>query len=112
MGVQFGLSTTVWGFNSGESIDDCEYPQVKGSNQCPEGDLPTRDTHLRHLAPGLTARSQGSEQRKRPKSHGRDGSSGGGARHDWHTYPVAVLHSERAPQIISQFEIATSLPVM
>jgi hypothetical protein len=44
------LSTTVWGFNSGESIDDCEYPQVKGSNKCPEGDLPTRDTHLRPLA--------------------------------------------------------------
>jgi len=56
--------------------------------------LPTRDTHLRHLAPGLTVRSQGSEQRKRPKSHGCDGSSGGGARHDWHTYPVAVLHPE------------------
>ena len=33
------MSTTVWGFNSGESIDDCEYPQVKDSNQCPEGDL-------------------------------------------------------------------------
>ena len=33
------MSTAVWGFNSGESIDDCEYPQVKGSNKCPEGDL-------------------------------------------------------------------------
>jgi hypothetical protein len=39
VGVQFGLSTSVWGFNSGESLDDCEYPQVKGSNKCPEGDL-------------------------------------------------------------------------
>ena len=47
------MSTTVWGFNSGKVIDDCEYPQVKDSNRCPEGDLPTRDTHLRHLAPGL-----------------------------------------------------------
>ena len=53
-GFSFGLSTTVWGFNSGDSIDDCEYPQVKESNKCPEGDLPTRDTHLRPLAPGLT----------------------------------------------------------
>jgi hypothetical protein len=54
VGVQLGLSTTVWGFKSGKVIDDCEYPQVKGSKQCPEGDLPTRDTHLRHLAPGIT----------------------------------------------------------
>lgn len=47
------MSTTVWGFKSGKDIDDCEYPQVKGSNECPEGDLPPWDTHLRHLAPGL-----------------------------------------------------------
>jgi hypothetical protein len=47
------LSTAVRGFKSGKVIDDCEYLQVKGSNKCPEGDLPTRDTHLRHLAPGL-----------------------------------------------------------
>jgi hypothetical protein len=39
VGVQLGLSTTVWGFNSGESIDDYEYTQVRGSNKCPEGDL-------------------------------------------------------------------------
>ena len=39
VGVQLGSSTAVWGFNSGESIDDCEYPQVKDSNKCPEGDL-------------------------------------------------------------------------
>ena len=38
-GVQLGLSTTVWGFKSGKDIDHCEYPQVKGSNKCPEGDL-------------------------------------------------------------------------
>ena len=37
--VQLGLSTTVLGFNSGEAIDDREYPQVKDSNRCPEGDL-------------------------------------------------------------------------
>ena len=53
------MSTTVWGFKSGKDIDDCEYPQVKGSNKCPEGDLPTRDTHLRHLAPGIVAASSG-----------------------------------------------------
>ena len=53
VGVQLGLSTAVWGFKSGKVIDDCEYPQVKDSNRCPEGDLPTRDTHLRHLAAGL-----------------------------------------------------------
>ena len=38
-GVQLGLSTTVWGFKSGKDIDDGEYPQVKDSNKCPEGDL-------------------------------------------------------------------------
>jgi len=54
VGVQLGLSTAVWGFKSGKVIDDCEYPQVRDSNKCPEGDLPTRDTHLRHLAPGIT----------------------------------------------------------
>jgi hypothetical protein len=47
------LSTAVWGFNSGESIDDRESLQVRDSSKCPEGDLPTGDTHLRHLAPGL-----------------------------------------------------------
>ena len=51
------MSTNVWGFNSGESIDDCEYPQVKDSNKCPEGDLPTWDTHLRLLAPDLAGPS-------------------------------------------------------
>jgi hypothetical protein len=56
------------GFQSGKVIDDCEYLQVRDSNKCPEGDLPTRDTHLRYLAPGLTVRSQGSEQRKCPKA--------------------------------------------
>jgi hypothetical protein len=50
MGVQLGLSTVVWGFTSGKLIDDCEYLQVRDSNKCPEGDLPTWDTHLRHLA--------------------------------------------------------------
>jgi hypothetical protein len=40
------------GVQLGEAIDDCEYPQFRDSNRCPEGDLPTRDTHLRHLAPG------------------------------------------------------------
>jgi hypothetical protein len=39
VGVQLGWSTTVWGFQSGKVIDDCGYPQVKGSNKCPEGDL-------------------------------------------------------------------------
>ena len=39
VGVQLGLSTTVWGFKSGKDIDDCEYPQVNDSNKCPEGDL-------------------------------------------------------------------------
>jgi hypothetical protein len=39
VGVQLGLSTAMWGFNSGEYIDDREYPQVKDSNRCPEGDL-------------------------------------------------------------------------
>jgi hypothetical protein len=53
--VQLGLSTTVWGFKSGKVIDKREYPQVKDSNKCPEGDLPTWDTHLRHLASGLAA---------------------------------------------------------
>jgi len=46
VGVQLRLSTTVWGFKSDKDIDDCEYPLVKDSNKCPEGDLPTRDTHL------------------------------------------------------------------
>jgi hypothetical protein len=59
VGVQLGWSTTVWGFKSGKVIDDCEYLQVRNSNQCPEGDLPTRDTHLRHLAPGLAGVSLG-----------------------------------------------------
>ena len=68
VGIQFGLSTTVWGFQSVKVIDDCEYLQVRDSNKCPEGHLPTRDTHLRYLAPGLTVRSQGSEQRKCPKA--------------------------------------------
>ena len=31
-------------------IDKRQYSQVKDSNKCPEGDLPTCDTHLRHLA--------------------------------------------------------------
>ena len=47
------MSTAVWGFKSGKVIDDSEYLQATDSNKCPEGDLPTRDTHLRHLAPGL-----------------------------------------------------------
>ena len=53
------MSTTVWGFKSGKDIDDCEYLKVRDSNKCPEGDLPTRDTHLRHLAPGLVTVSSG-----------------------------------------------------
>ena len=99
VGVQLGLSTTVWGFKSGEDIDHCEYLQVRDSNKCPEGDLPTRDTHLRHLAPGL-ARTVSSpyEQRKRPKSHGRDSASSGGARHDALAYPVAVLRPSERPK--------------
>jgi hypothetical protein len=52
-------STTRWGFKSGKVIDDREYPQVKHSNKCPDGDLPTWDTHLRHLAPGLVGLSPG-----------------------------------------------------
>ena len=44
------MSTAVWGFKSGKVIDDCEYLQVRDSNKCPEGDLPTWDTHLRPLA--------------------------------------------------------------
>ena len=59
VGIQFGLSTTVWGFQSVKVIDDCEYLQVRDSNKCPEGDLPTRDTHLRYLAPGLAGVSPG-----------------------------------------------------
>ena len=47
------MSTAVWGFKSGKVIDDCEYLQVTDSNKCPDGDLPTWDTHLRHLAPCL-----------------------------------------------------------
>ena len=39
VGVQLGLSTTVWGFKSGKVIDDCEYLQARDSNKCPEGDL-------------------------------------------------------------------------
>ena len=40
VGVQLGLSTTVWGFKSGKVIDDCEYLQVRGHLlKCPEGDL-------------------------------------------------------------------------
>ena len=50
------MSTAVWGFNSGESIDDCQYLQARDSNKCPEGDLPTRDTHLRLLAALLNYR--------------------------------------------------------
>jgi hypothetical protein len=41
VGVQLGFSTTVWGFKWGKVIDDCEYPQVRDSNKCPEGDLNT-----------------------------------------------------------------------
>jgi hypothetical protein len=59
VGVQLGWSTTVWGFQSGKDIDDCEYLQVRDSNKCPEGDLPTWDTHLRHLASGLAGVSPG-----------------------------------------------------
>jgi hypothetical protein len=29
----------VWGFKSSKAIADGEYPQVKDSNKCPEGDL-------------------------------------------------------------------------
>ena len=36
---------------------------------CPEGDLPTWDTHLRHLAPDLALCLQSPEQRKCPKVH-------------------------------------------
>jgi hypothetical protein len=41
---------------------------------------------------------QCSEQRKRPKSHGRDGASSGGARHDAHAYTVAVLRPSEGPK--------------
>ena len=33
------MSTAMWGFKSGKAIDECEYPQVRDSNKCPEGDL-------------------------------------------------------------------------
>ncbi len=39
VGVQLGWSTTVWGFQPGKDIDECEYLQVKDANKCPEGDL-------------------------------------------------------------------------
>src|ERR1035437_9004167 len=39
VGVQLRWSTTVWGFKSGNAIDDCEYLQVRDLNKCPEGDL-------------------------------------------------------------------------
>jgi hypothetical protein len=58
-GVQLRWNTTVRGFKSGNAIDDCEYLQVRDSNKCPEGDLPTWDTPLRHLANGLVAVSSG-----------------------------------------------------
>ena len=58
VGVQLGWSTTVWGFQSGKVIDDCEYLQVRDSNKCPEGDLPTWDTHLRPLALALAVVSR------------------------------------------------------
>ena len=51
---------------------------------------------------------QCSEQRKCPKSHGRDGASSGGARHDARAYPVAVLRPERGAQSISQLEIVAA----
>jgi hypothetical protein len=44
VGGQLGWSTTVWGFQSGKAIDDCEYLQVRDSNKCPRGTYPTR-TH-------------------------------------------------------------------
>ena len=37
--VHLGLSTTVSGVQVGQAIDDYEYPQVRDSNKCPEGDL-------------------------------------------------------------------------
>jgi hypothetical protein len=58
-GGQLGLSTAAWGSNSDEFIDDCEFLQVRDSTECPEGDLPTRDTHLRHLAASLAGVSPG-----------------------------------------------------
>src|ERR1035437_9659843 len=43
----------VWGFKSGRSISRTIQPLVKDSSRCPEGDLPTWDTHLRHVASAL-----------------------------------------------------------
>ena len=52
VGVQLGWSTAVWGFNPGEPIDDCEYPQVKVRASVRRGTCPpgthTFDLWLRH----------------------------------------------------------------
>jgi hypothetical protein len=78
------LSTTVWGFKSGDVIDTREYPQVKGLKSvrrwtCPHG------THVFDISlPSWSPRLHASDARKCPKPHGptaREDKRGRGSGH-------------------------------